>query len=88
MTITKKNQPTLLEYETFLNHYYKQSDKAEIYDKFVYLTDSSREKPIRIDRFNVAIRTNTMGTILRKYDFEAFKESFEKDKIPLIETQI
>jgi len=84
MTIAKNSQPTLWEYETFLNEYYKTEDKEKVYDKFAYLTNSSREKPMRIDRFEIAVRTNTIGTILRKYDFESFQESFEKDKIPLI----
>jgi len=84
MTIAKNSQPTLWEYETFLNQHYKTEDKEKVYDKFVYLTDPSREKPMRIDRFEIAVRTNSIGTILRKYDFESFQENFEKDKIPFI----
>lgn len=84
MTVEKNSQPTLWEYETFLNQHYKTEDKVKVYNKFLYLTRSSRKKPMRIDRFEIAVRTNTIGTILRKYDFESFQESFEKDKIPFI----
>jgi len=84
MTLAKNSQPTLWEYETFLNLHYKTEDKEKVYDKFLYLTNSSREKPMRIDRFEIAVRTNTIGTTLRKYDFESFQESFEKDKIAFI----
>ena len=81
----KPTEPSIWDYKIYLNRLYSDPEaKTKVYDKFVYLTDSARERPMKLDKFNIALRTNAIGTTFRKYDFAAFSESFKKDKIRLV----
>lgn len=72
---------TKRDHEQYLNHIYQDSFLEDVVlSNFIYLTNSNRNYPIRLQTLENHIARGTVGTMMRRYDLIAFETSYKDSR--------